>query len=611
MFRFEDPKYLWLLALVVVLAAIHFFSRLQQRRRLRRFGDPGLVKELMPDVSRWRPAVKFWLLEAALALLIVCLARPQFGKRVSETVRGGIEAVIAIDVSNSMLAEDVKPSRLRRAKMMVESLVDHFTNDKIGLIVFAGDAFVQMPITSDSVSVKMFLNNIDPSMIRNQGTDIGEALSLAANCFTDEQDVGKAIIVITDGEDHEEGALEAARQAHEMGRNIYVLGIGSTSGAPIRLPGTNDFMQDNRGEKVMTALNEDMCRQVAEAGDGIYIHVDNSSSAQRQLEEALSGLQQKENTVYSDYDEQFQAFGVLALLLLIVEACLLERKNRILKNFKLFRRPVGMADSKALAFVLPLLLCLLPFSHAGAQSLDHQGARLQVKQGNKAFRSDRRNEATTLYQKAVKADSTNARALYNLATSMIPVEWQNVTHAQEWSRMEPGKRDTMVTDIVKLFHNAAGREENTNRRQLSFYNAGVLCQGAATGNEQQQQQYLQKAIEQYKEALKYNPNDDEARYNLVLCMRQLKPGQGDGGGQGDNKDENDDKQKEEQQQEQQQQQDQKQEQQQQQPPKQQMSEDNVEQLLKAAMQNEEQTQRRVEQNQRPPEQRRQLNEKNW
>ena len=134
MFRFEDPKYLWLLALVVVLAAIHFFSRLQQRRRLRRFGDPGLVKELMPDVSRWRPVVKFWLLEAALALLIVCLARPQFGKRVSETVRGGIEAVIAIDVSNSMLAEDVKPSRLRRAKMMVESLVDHFTNDKIGLI---------------------------------------------------------------------------------------------------------------------------------------------------------------------------------------------------------------------------------------------------------------------------------------------------------------------------------------------------------------------------------------------------------------------------------------------------------------------------------------------
>lgn len=338
MFRFEDPQYLWLLAAVVLLAVIHFFSRRQQRKRLRRFGDPELVRELMPDVSRWRPALKFWLLEAALALLVVMLARPQFGKRVSETVRGGIETVIAIDVSNSMLAEEGGLTRLRRAKMLVENLVDRFTNDKIALIVFAGDAFVQMPITSDSVSVKMFLNNIDPSMIRNQGTDLGEAISLATNCFTDEQEVGKAIIIITDGEDHEEGALEAAQEANEMGRNIYILGIGSTEGSPIRLPGTNDFLVDNTGEKVITRLNEDMCRQVAEAGNGLYLHVDNSSNAQRQLEEALDGLQQKESTVYSDYDEQFQAVGILALLLLIAEVCILERKNPIFKNIKLFKR---------------------------------------------------------------------------------------------------------------------------------------------------------------------------------------------------------------------------------------------------------------------------------
>ena len=338
MFRFEDPQYLWLLSVVVLLAVIHFFSRRQQKKRLRRFGDPDLVKELMPDVSRWRPALKFWLLEAALALLVVMLARPQFGKRVSETVRGGIETVIAIDVSNSMLAEEGGLTRLRRAKMLVENLVDRFTNDKIALIVFAGDAFVQMPITSDSVSVKMFLGNIDPSMIRNQGTDIGEAISLATNCFTDEQEVGKAIIIITDGEDHEEGALDAAREANELGRNIYILGIGSTEGSPIRLPGTNEFLVDNSGEKVITRLNEDMCRQVAEAGNGLYLHVDNSSNAQRQLEEALDGLQQKESTVYSDYDEQFQAVGILALLLLIIEVCILERKNPMFKNIKLFKR---------------------------------------------------------------------------------------------------------------------------------------------------------------------------------------------------------------------------------------------------------------------------------
>ena len=171
MLRFEDPIYLYLLLLIPVLAVISFVNAIKQRKRLRRFGDPKLLRNLMPDVSRWRPGVKFWLLQAALALLIVMLARPQMGTRISHEKRTGIETIIAIDISNSMLAQDVSPSRLDRAKMMVENLVDHFTNDKIGLIVFAGDAFVQLPITSDYVSAKMFLQNIDPSMIATQGTD--------------------------------------------------------------------------------------------------------------------------------------------------------------------------------------------------------------------------------------------------------------------------------------------------------------------------------------------------------------------------------------------------------------------------------------------------------
>jgi Ca-activated chloride channel family protein len=266
------------------------------------------------------------------------IARPQFGTKVSHEKRTGIETIICMDISNSMLAEDVTPSRLSRAKMMVENLVDNFTNDKIGLIVFAGDAFVQLPITSDYVSAKMFLSSIDPSMIANQGTDIAAAINMASHSFTQQEHVGKAIIVITDGEDHEGGAMEAAKDAHEKGLNIYMLGIGSTKGEPIPDPQTGNFMTDNQGNMVMSRLNEQMCREIAQAGGGAYIHVDNSSSAQRLLDEELDKLEKGETIIYSDYEELFQYAGLMALILLILEICIMDRKNPLLKNIKLFKR---------------------------------------------------------------------------------------------------------------------------------------------------------------------------------------------------------------------------------------------------------------------------------
>jgi Ca-activated chloride channel family protein len=237
-----------------------------------------------------------------------------------------------------MRATDVSPSRLDRAKMMVENLVENFINDKIGLIVFAGDAFVQLPITSDYVSAKMFLNSIDPTMIVNQGTDIAAAIELATHSFTQQEHVGKAIIVITDGEDHEGGAVEAAQKAHERGYNVYLLGIGSSKGSPVPDPETNNYMIDSHGETVMSRLNEQMCREVAQAGGGAYIHVDNNSSAQRLLDEELDKLEKGETTIYSDYSEQFQYAAAFAILLLILEVCIMDRKNPLLKKIKLFKR---------------------------------------------------------------------------------------------------------------------------------------------------------------------------------------------------------------------------------------------------------------------------------
>lgn len=338
MFRFEDPIYLWLLLLVPVLLLLRYFTYMRRKAKLKKFGDMSLVRELMPDVSKYRPTVKFMLTLIALALVIIMLARPQTGTKISNESRSGIETIIAVDISNSMLAEDVVPSRLEKSKLLVENLIDNFTEDRIGLIVFAGEAFVQLPITNDYVSAKMFLQDMEPSLISTQGTDLARAIRLAMNSFSQQDKIGRAIIVITDGEDHEGGALEAAKEAKKKGINVFILGVGSTTGAPI--PMGNGYLTDASGKTVMTALNEQMCQEVAQAGNGTYIHVDNTSEAQEKLNSEIAKLQKgtTQSVVYSEYDEQFQAFGILVLLLLIAEVCILEAKNLLLKNVRLFRR---------------------------------------------------------------------------------------------------------------------------------------------------------------------------------------------------------------------------------------------------------------------------------
>ena len=567
MFRFEDPIYLYALVLIPVLALIRWWMVIRQRKQLRRFGDLELVRQLMPEVSRYRPLVKFCLLLTALALLIVLLARPQMGTKISHEKRTGIETIIALDISNSMLAEDVAPSRLDRAKMMVENLVDHFTNDKIGLIVFAGEAFVQLPITSDFVSAKMFLSSIEPSMIETQGTDIAAAVTMATHSFTQEEGVGKAIIVITDGEDHEGGALEAAQEAKDKGMRVYMLGIGSTKGAPIPVAGSHDYMKDNTGATVMSALNEDMCKQVAEAGGGAYIHVENNSNAQEQLNHELDKLAKKEisSTVYSDYDEQFQAVGIIVLLLLIAEICILEIKNQRLGRLHLFSR-------KKVATMLLLLI---------AVGVHAQSDRDYIRQGNKQFRSGKYAEAEVDYRKAIEKNGKNPQAVYNLGNALL---------AQ--------KKDSAA---IEQFQSAAKLETNPLRRSAAYHNIGVICQG---------HQMFGEAIEAYKEALRNHPNDDETRYNLELCKRQQKQQQQNQQNQQQkqNKDNQDkkDKNKDQDKQDQQKQQDKEQQQKQ---DRSQMSKENAEQLLNAAMQEEKNTQQRIKKAQHQK-QTRKL-QKNW
>ena len=338
MFRFAHPDFLYLLFILPVLIAFYVYAIILKKKAIKKYGNPELLAELMPEVSPKRQHLKFWLLFGAITMVIFVIAGPQFGSKLETVKRQGVEVMIALDISNSMLAQDVQPSRLQKAKRLVAQLVDKMENDKVGMIVFAGDAFTQLPITSDYISAKMFLESIDPSLISKQGTAIGEAINLAARSFTPQEGVGRAIIVITDGENHEGGAVEAAKAAAEKGIQVNVLGVGMPDGAPIPAEGTNDYRRDREGNVIVTRLNETMCQEIAKEGKGIYVRVDNSNSAQKAINQEVNKMAKSdvESKVYTEFNEQFQAIAWIILLLLLAEILILDRKNPLFKNVHLF-----------------------------------------------------------------------------------------------------------------------------------------------------------------------------------------------------------------------------------------------------------------------------------
>ena len=293
----------------------------------------------MPEASRIRPRAKFYLLLVALVLSIFMMAGPQFGTKLEKQKRQGAEVVIAVDVSNSMLSQDLKPDRMSRAKRILGGLIDNLQEDKVALMVFAGDAYVQMPLTTDVSSAKMFLSNINPGMVPIQGTAIGMAIKRSMSLFSNtDTNVGKTIIIITDGENHEDDAVAMAKKALESGITVNVMGVGTPEGAPIPIAGTNSFRKDKYGNVVVTKLNESMCQEIASAGGGAYVKADNSSAAVRALTSELEKLSKSEieSQVYSQYNEQYTVIAWIVLILLVVECLLLERKNPLFKNIKLF-----------------------------------------------------------------------------------------------------------------------------------------------------------------------------------------------------------------------------------------------------------------------------------
>jgi Ca-activated chloride channel family protein len=339
MFQFSHAEFLYAWTLMVLFAGLFIWSRVARKRNIKRLGDAELVNRLMPDASIRKPVLKFVLLMAAFALAIVGVAGPKFGTKMEEQKRRGSEIIIVLDVSNSMMAEDIQPNRLERAKQALSRLVDRLGDNKIGLVVFAGEAYTQLPITSDYVSAKMFLSTISTEIVPVQGTAIGTAINLAASSFPPFGEAGKAIVVITDGENHEDDPVQAARQAADKGITVHTIGIGSLQGTPIpvrRGSGQRDFIKDWQGNVVMTRLDENTLKETAVAGKGVYVRATSSNMGLGNVLDEINKMEKSEYEakIYTDFAEMFQyPFGAV-LLLLLLESLISDRKMRRIFKFQ-------------------------------------------------------------------------------------------------------------------------------------------------------------------------------------------------------------------------------------------------------------------------------------
>lgn len=479
MIYFAQVGYLLLILLIPLMFIAYWLMRRIRKKRIARFGDPELVDRLTPDVPRRKGWMKLTLISLALLFFAVGMSRPQLGAILKEKEIRGAEIMVVLDVSNSMLAQDYSPNRLERAKLAISKLVDGLKGDRIGLIIFAGESFVQLPITSDYVSAKIFLNSITTESVPVQGTAMGEAIRTAIRSFTSESEHSRAIILITDGENHEDDPVAAARDAVEMGARVFCIGVGSPEGKPIPMDG--DLLKDKDGNIVVTRLDEQTLREVAAAGDGLYVRAGNTEFGLNPVIDEIRTLQDKEfqSVVFEEYDEQYMYFFAIALFFLLLEFFLSDTRNRR----KLF------GGSGRTVAVLAALLVLSP------AVLSAQSDRSDVRAGNRDFKKGQYREAEIEYKRALLKDSASVTARYNLGNALYKASSYN-----EAELYFKGLGDTL---------------KNLSRSKASdyFHNSGNLAL---------QQKKYQEAVEAFKESLRLEPDNFETKSNLAYAQKMLK-----------------------------------------------------------------------------------------
>lgn len=473
--QFQYTLFLILLVLVPVILFMYLYARRKKKRTIKKIGDPELVNQLMGRYNYRGFFLKFLLISFAMALLVLALANLRLPKGTEKINRNGIDVMIAIDVSKSMLAQDIKPTRLDRAKQLLSRLIDKLGNDRIGIVIFAGKAYLQMPLTGDHTAAKMYLSSASTESVPTQGTVIGDALKMCYASFNTKEKKYKAVLLISDGEDHDETAVQTAGQMASEGIVINTIGIGSPEGAPIMDAETGQMKTDAEGNTVISKLNEEALKSIAQKGNGIYMLYNNTEEVASNLAAQLATMDQR--TVNDDslinYKSFYQWFLALALLFLLIELFIREMKKT--KSLKI-KTPA--------AAVILVMLCLPALA---------QTEKAIIKQGNDAYNKKDYPAAANEYNKVLVKNSENSTAQYNLGNALYKSE----------------KPDDAITAYDKSIVRLAKPVEKSN----AWYNKGVVLHN---------DKKLPECIAAYKNALKLDPKNEDARQNLQKALQQQK-----------------------------------------------------------------------------------------
>ena len=507
MIYLAQPLYLLLILLIPLMFIAYWLMRRWRKRRIARFGDPDLVSSLAPLVPRRKGWLKLTLLSLALLFFAIGMARPQLGAILKEKQVKGAEIMVVLDVSNSMLAEDYSPNRLERAKLAISKLVDELQGDRIGLIIFAGESFVQLPVTSDYVSAKIFLNSITTESVPVQGTAMGDAIRTAIKSFTSESENSRAIILITDGENHEDDPVSAAKDAVDMGARVFCIGVGSPEGKPIPVDG--ELLKDKDGNIVVTRLDEATLKEVASAGKGLYVRAGNTEFGLNPVIDEIRSLEEKDfqSVVFEEYDEQYMYFFAIALIFMLIEFMISDTRNRR----SLFGRGKGMVAVLILMLASPVML-------------QAQSDRSEVRAGNREFKKGEFREAELDYKRALEEDSTSVTAKYNLGNALYKTE--SYSEAELYLK---GLGDSL-------------KSVSASKASDCFHNSGNLAL---------KQKKYQEAVDAYKESLRLEPDNFETKSNLAYAQKMLKEQQQQQQNQQDNQNQQDQNQQQNQNQDQQ------------------------------------------------------------
>ena len=477
MFQFQHIDHLFMLAVIPVLVVLFIAAIYWRKKKLRTLGDEKLVASQIQGFIPGRNTTRFILLSVGLCCIIIGWANLRVGDKMEKTERKGIDVIIALDVSKSMLAKDIQPDRLTRAKQLIMRLTDKMHNDRMALIVFAGRAYLQVPLTVDYSAAKMMLQNVSPDMVPTQGTVIGDAVDMALQTFTANERKYKSLIIITDGEDHDEKAIEKTREAADAGVIVHTVGIGSAQGATLYDEDTKSVKLDENGAPVVSRLNEDELRAIASAGHGTYNLLQNTDDVADKLIGSLEGMEQKNlgSVLYSDFTSYFQYFLFIGFLLLFIEWMLPGKKRKA----KIKATPAVKAAA--------VLVCMLAGSATRAQTSKY------IQQGNQFYDQQNYKQAAADYQKALAKDPNNTSGLFNYGNSLY--------------------QQKLYDSSRKVMTQTASLAKDKNGKAAANYNIG---------NTYMSQQKWEDAVNAYKQTLRNNPQDGDAKYNLSYAEEMLK-----------------------------------------------------------------------------------------